>query len=404
VQPYAIQRRYRELGRIRTGEKGAKGQPVKRDSFRLTSPAKDLLERAAELWGGTVQEWEGAPTEGAQYELATTTSELPVLVPSQDLDRSQYMEMWSAGGVKRRCDTLTELISGRACLCNPDKRDCQITTHLLLVLPQLPDLGVWRITTHGYNAAAELPTTVAMLQQLHEQGQMPGAKLAIENRTSKVDGKTHHFIVPVLRIPFSMMELAVDMKDGVPVLAGTGPKPALGTGSPDLPKDPVFADRTDGAGFGPPPPLPGETSETQGALATRPQITKLHTIAGHLGWSEEEKHESAGVPSLNDLTREQASALIEQWEGLAPVAASSKGKEAAAAESEEPKPQPSQAGNGSSDDRDTLYHKALEVFGGGSKGRARLMREANGRFGSATMESITNEQLKELAAKPGVSA
>jgi len=208
VSPIHIQRRYRELGRIRLGEKGAKGQPVKRDTFRLTSPTRSLLDRAADLWGGTVTAWDG-PNEGDAWQLATTTDELQVLVPQQDIESSQYFEEWTAGGCAKRCDGITNLINGRPCSCDPDNRACKITTHLQVMLPQLPDVGVWRITTHGFNAAAEIPGTVALLDTLRRSGQMPAATLGIEHRTSKKDGKTQRFIVPVLKIPHTLLELGM---------------------------------------------------------------------------------------------------------------------------------------------------------------------------------------------------
>lgn len=53
------------------------------------------------------------------------------------------------------------------------------------------------------------------------------------------------------------------------------------------------------------------------APASRKQVTALHTIAGELGWSDEERHERAGVESFNDLTRETAGEMIDAWTDLA---------------------------------------------------------------------------------------
>ena len=76
----ALQKRARELGRIRIGQKGAKGQPQKLDRFRLTSPSKHVIEKVAELYGGTVQEW--TPAGGAQqWEVITDARRLPIMVP-----------------------------------------------------------------------------------------------------------------------------------------------------------------------------------------------------------------------------------------------------------------------------------------------------------------------------------
>lgn len=333
VQPIIIQRRYRELGRIRLGEKGAKGQPVRRDTFRMTSPARPLLERAADLWGGEVQEWKDAPTEGKQWELATTTAELPVLVPPQDIDSSQYFEQWTAGGVKRRCDGVTELISGRECKCDPDARQCQITTHLQVMLPQLPDVGVWRLTVHGFNAAAELPGTVHLLDQIRQAGQMPGAVLAIESRTSKQEGQTRHFIVPVLRLPQSMLELGAAVESGgIPMLTqSTVDRAALPAGV-ELPEDPSFDSDDDEAvpveALPPstPPPVradgPGPWDEIaahieSGAIATGQVLVIARRVCKDAGVAQPtaiEKVERLSDVVLEDVVQAVAEKIAEKEE------------------------------------------------------------------------------------------
>lgn len=298
VAPLVIQTRYRELGRLRMGEKGSKGQPVKRSTWRLTSADKSLLDGAAELWGGEVTEWEGAPTEGTQWELATDAAEIPVLVPQQDLEGSQYLEAWSGGGVQRRCDGVTELISGRACRCDPDARECKLTTHLLLMLPQLPDVGVWRLTTHGVNAAAELPGTVALLNAIRLQGGMPGAKLAIESRTSKSEGQTRHFTVPVLRLPQSLLDLgAASETGGIPQLTGGTLQPvappSLPGGRAALPADASFQNGREPeppSDLPAPPPLPGEADVPASSESTEPvEVDRRCPACGSEVWDNRQK-------------------------------------------------------------------------------------------------------------------
>src|SRR5690606_11373339 len=98
-----LQRRQRELGRIRMGDKGGKGQPQKLSEFRLTSPARHLLDHAAALWGGEVREWAGSPSEG-QYELYTKTGVLPIVIPPSAEPVSQWYEQWTGGGCTHRCN------------------------------------------------------------------------------------------------------------------------------------------------------------------------------------------------------------------------------------------------------------------------------------------------------------
>jgi hypothetical protein len=218
-----LQRRHRELGRVRMGAKGVseggKSIPVKLDTWRLTSPSLELLHAASQLWGGTVGEWKDAPTQGLQYELITEAREIPVLVPPQVLEDSQWYTLYSGGGIERKCDGRHATIPEGDCLCDPENRACQVTTNLLVVLHALPDIGVWRLVSHGYNAAAELSMGVEILMQFMGRGGMPEAVLGIEARTSKNQGQTRHFLVPVLKVPHSLEELA----------AGEGQR-ALGSG------------------------------------------------------------------------------------------------------------------------------------------------------------------------------
>ena len=64
-------------------------------------------------------------------------------------------------------------------------------------------------------------------------------------------------------------------------------------------------------GFGPPPS--GDERK-----ATAAQKRKLGALAAALGWSDDERHERAGVASFNDLSMRQAAELIEAWKKLEP--------------------------------------------------------------------------------------
>lgn len=193
-----LQQRLRELGRIRIGQKvaTAKGgtRPAKLDRFRLTSPSKELLDRVALRYGGTVTPW--TPDGGAgQYEVITETTRIPIHVPPQPV--SQYFELWSGGGCQRRCDGVTELLKDRPCICGPDPedRECKPTTRLNVVLSEIEGVGVWRLESHGYYAALELPGVAELLAQT---GGYVEAFLGLEQRTAKRDGKTRHWMVPTI--------------------------------------------------------------------------------------------------------------------------------------------------------------------------------------------------------------
>jgi len=223
-----IQRRLVELGRIRLGEKGPKGEPKKLGTFRLTSASKPLLEAAAVIYGGKVAVWADAPNEGT-YQLSTTVSELECVIPPIPSLCSQYYEMWAAGGCKRRCDGETELLSGGPCLCDKEARQakekgtCSVTTRISVMLPRLPGLGLWRLESHGWNAATTLPGTIEMLAGT---GKFIPAVLRAEQRTEKKDGQTRKFVVPVIDIPQLTFGALLESTGQSLLLGGSAPTPA----------------------------------------------------------------------------------------------------------------------------------------------------------------------------------
>jgi hypothetical protein len=234
-----LPRSFRRLGKIRLGEQvpvmeggkqkvGRTGNPVTRpaklERFRLTSPDKDLLDHAAEVYGGEVRQWAGAPGDGDQWELYVTSAALSIIVPPQhasdtgDLESGsfqQWYEMWSAGGCARRCDGVIEHISGKACTamspaCPVDHevrraeaangKACKMTTRIMLLLPELPDLGVWMLESHGWYAAVELGGFMEFLAR-RAPGEFVNGALVPEARQVKRGGKTHNFVVPVIKLP-----------------------------------------------------------------------------------------------------------------------------------------------------------------------------------------------------------
>ncbi len=280
-----IQERYRELGRIRLGKKGAKGEPQKLDTFRLTSPSEDYLKIAAHSLGGSVQPWEDAPT-GKQYQLITDTDQLKVLVPEQRMRDGQSYELWTAGGRQRNCDGVTQ-IDGTICVCEPGDRECKPVTHLQVMLPQLPDLGVWRVTTHGFRAAAELPMTVDLLNALAAAGRHVPVVLRIEHDTSKVEGKTHRYVVPTLGLtqPLDELEAAQGLEAGTLSRIAAGPKrsmtaaaerPSLPEERPALPAEPASIPTPDDSAELPVPTVPTVPPDSSADVsAAEPRVIAL---------------------------------------------------------------------------------------------------------------------------------
>lgn len=223
-----LQRRLREIGRIRIGEQvptsNGKTRPAKLDVFRLTSKDRHVVDIAAQQFGGSVEAWESP--DGDAWQVKTRAKELTVIVPPQDMAFSQWYELWSAGGCQRRCDGQTEYLGERDCVCDPDQRECAIHSRLSVILPDLPGLGVWRLDTSGYYAAVELGGVVEIAAAYAAHGQMLPARLRLEQRSVKRPGRdgkpeTRRFAVPTLDLDVNPMALA----------SGGGAVPAIGAGA-----------------------------------------------------------------------------------------------------------------------------------------------------------------------------
>lgn len=252
-----IQRQFRELGRIRAGDQQEyvkdgvkKRRPVKGTTFRLTSASQNLVERVAAEYGGKVQPWANAPEgSGAQWECTITAPALDVLVPPGQV-YSQYMELWKGGGCLRRCDGVTELLTNTPCACPPDPKErtalaakgeaCKPTTRLNVMLPRIPDIGVWRLETHSYYAAVELAGTADVLRKATEAGYPLPAQLRIDQRHVKRPNEPRKdFPVVVLELPDSLPGVLLARPAEAPEI-GPGPAAPLLTagGRPDIPHAP----------------------------------------------------------------------------------------------------------------------------------------------------------------------
>ena len=228
-----LQQRIRELGRIRIGQKVATSsggtRPSKLNRFRLTSPSRELLDRVAKQYGGTVAPW--TPDGGTgQYEVITEATRMPIKVPNQPV--SQYYELWSGGGCQRRCDGVTELLKDRPCICGPDpqRRQCKPTTRLSVVLSEVPGVGVWRLESHGYYAALELPGVAELLAKA---GGYVDAFLGLEERTAKREGKTLRWMVPTIDVDITPMALMSGQGMAGPAVAGGSERAAIEAPRPD---------------------------------------------------------------------------------------------------------------------------------------------------------------------------
>lgn len=214
------QKQARELGRLRTGysipneDPKKRPRPVKSKTWVISSHAEHYVNAAANAWGGAVERWQPQGNGAPQFRVITEAEQIEAILPQGD-PLSQANEMWNKGGCVRRCDGETEQISRHPCLClaqhGPEwhllRQDlytkdkvCAATSRLSVVLPDMPDMGVWRVETHSWYAANELAGTVDMvLSGTGGKGLVP-VTLRIEPRTRVAGGQTKQFPVVVVEI------------------------------------------------------------------------------------------------------------------------------------------------------------------------------------------------------------
>ena len=251
-----------ELGRIRIGVKGPekiskKGttyrDPMSIDSFRFTSADKTALEQVAEHYGGTVQPWSDDKVPEGQYEVITEAPEIRIGLPDNPLGGTPMYELYGGGGRERWCDGETCEVwekgpdgpepSDVPCKClAAGELACKPTVHLSVVLPDVRGIGVWRLTTHSWNAAQEMPAMVRMIHGLQSEG-IQRAVLRIERKRSVQAGQTRKFPVPTLGLDASIEQLMAGenavgrlQAAAVPEI-GAGPKPVSTAGEPPAPDD-----------------------------------------------------------------------------------------------------------------------------------------------------------------------
>ena len=270
-----LQRRAYQSGRIRlgkvvkTGKQDKAGKditrPVKLDTFRFTSPSRFQVDAAAEAYEGEVCPWDNRGRK--EWEVVTKVDEIMVAIPPATHAISQWYEMWTGGGCKRRCDSLREQKSDGPCLCphasNPDDEDevdrmarerarlsklmppqaCGLKTRVNVVLPDLPDIGVWRLDTGGFYAAGELVGKAELMRLCRDRDLFLPARLWIDQRVDVVDGQTRKYPVPALEIQKTFRQVATgELEAGgwaaqLPPAPGEQPKAiAAPAQPPDVPQ------------------------------------------------------------------------------------------------------------------------------------------------------------------------
>jgi hypothetical protein len=207
------QRQLAEQGRLRLGytltsQKG-KTYPKASHTWVITSHSKEHVEAAAALWGGQVEEWQPQGNGAKQWRVITGAAAIDAILPPGD-PLSQAYEMWNRGGCVRRCDGVTEQLSGSPCACFAEFGEewfeqkqgmvCDSKSRLKVLLPDMPGLGSWRVETGSYYATDEIAGMVDVIRGAVGDSVMVPVRLRIEPRTRVAGGETKQFVVPVLEL------------------------------------------------------------------------------------------------------------------------------------------------------------------------------------------------------------
>lgn len=284
-----IQQRFRELGRIRAGatqptgkvfesgpRKGEpKTRPVKLPRFRLTSPWQHLIEQAAAVFGGEPRPWRNDGTNADEFEVFVEVDSLPIVIPPGEV-LEQWYELWTGGGCARRCDGVRQVLVDRPCQCPADPiergeqagagKACKPTTRLKVMIPDVADVGIWRLESHGFHAAAELGGAVGLIAAATRSGALIPADLRLAKREGarRPGAPRKEFYVPAISFrgvlgPTLDALGILDAGATMPAILGVERRPALDAGgTPALPPGgSSFDPRPVEAGSLPgPPPVP----------------------------------------------------------------------------------------------------------------------------------------------------
>lgn len=235
-----LQARLYQIGEIRighvidTGKVSQKtGKPITRpdklNAFRFTSPSRPILERVATLYGGEVTPWTPANGGPSAWQVYSTSDRLPVTIPPRDAV-SQWYELYRGSKCERRCDGVTEHKKDKPCLCNPDNRQCTITTRVNVMLTKVKGVGQWLLVTKGYHAAVELP---ALAELLSRAGDYVAASLFMVEKSLVTDDGPVRFMIPRLEVELSPEELLAGRITGAPEIVAGPERTAIEAPRPD---------------------------------------------------------------------------------------------------------------------------------------------------------------------------
>ncbi len=332
------QRLVYEVGIIRTGVRKPDGQPTTIDTLRFTSASRAAIVAVAEQYGGAARPWDNRGH--AEYEVITEAREIVLTLPPDAGSISIWYEMWTAGGCQRRCDSEKELKSGGPCLCAPllekfaeedrgkerarlaklkTPKACALQTRVSFILPDLPDVGVWRLNTKSYYGTMGLAYKLRIMELARAQGVFLPARLWIDHQVDVTDGQTRRYPVPVFELMNTPRQIATgQLGEGLAAQLPPAPgEPARAiTGGTPPPRPPAP----------PEPPAPDRTAKDIVADAwqatTREDIEALAAEAKRLRVDEDHVCTSGGAET--EIFEELNGFLQSRWKSL-PAATGGRG-------------------------------------------------------------------------------
>lgn len=270
----------------RTGQPVSK--PVKLGTFRFTSESRPAAESAARAHGGEVREWNNRGRR--EWDVITDADELMVSVPNSPGAIDVTYEWWAGRECLHRCDGATDRKTGKPCICPADpierhfaskanpQQACGLKTRISLVLPDLIDVGTWRLDTGGFYAAGELLSKAQVMEVLRDRvGLMIPARLWLSRRSDVVGGQVRRWITPMLELQGTLRDYADRQLGGGSIAAQLPPPPggplAITAAAVDMPPPPAQE----------PDPDPTVTAQDLAdeiiAAATR---TEIHRISARI--------------------------------------------------------------------------------------------------------------------------
>lgn len=216
-----LQQMLRDTVRIRIGYStlNAKGQkiPHRSDTFILSSDERAVLEAAATIYGGELEEWpEGGPDK---YRVTTNVDSIDAYLPVGMEAVFQRYEQYKGGFLVLSCDGVRYAapnVRGRLadqgpCMCDPDQRACAMMTSISVIPRELPGLSTWRAVTHGYYPATQITAAADAIERATAAGMTVPVRLFITQQTRRalIDGKPVTKRFPVLSLDLAMSVAAL---------------------------------------------------------------------------------------------------------------------------------------------------------------------------------------------------